>query len=265
MNIAIVISGLVRFPEQGFTFLEEILKRSPHKIDIYAGVWSTDTVPESITKKLKGIATVPYSLRTELLDLLKDHELFVGLLSDGFIEQHAGLISHMGACTAFSNELKDYDLIIKWRWDVAILPDHFDIICKTHNLTKNSFITDVVMISDGVPVMNEVVFSASPKLMLEAYTPVKERFLRLGKILDLDFQRMGAELRTGSFDSFTRLIIDKRMNVRSANFNWALLRKNILDNLGYLYCNDPLMLKKLQRDFDLERDRLLLENSKNNK
>jgi hypothetical protein len=121
------------------------------------------------------------------------------------------------------------------------------------------------MISDGVPVMNEVVFSASPKLMLEAYTPVKERFLRLGKILDLDFQRMGAELRTGSFDSFTRLIIDKRMNVRSANFNWALLRKNILDNLGYLYCNDPLMLKKLQRDFDLERDRLLLENSKNNK
>lgn len=265
MKIAVVISGLVRFPEQGFTFLEEILKRSPHSIDIYAGVWSTDSVPESITKHLKGLVTIPYSIRDDLCNLVKSHRLLSGLINDIFIEQHAGLISHMATCTAFSDELKDYDLIIKWRWDVAILPDHFDRICKSSILNKNSFVTDVVMISDGIPAMNEVVFSANPSLMLEAYTPVKEKFLRLGEILDSEFQKIGTEIKTGTFYSFTRLVVDKRMNVRSTYFNWALLRKNILDNLGYLYCNDPTMLIKLQRDADLERDRVLLENTGNNK
>lgn len=264
MKIAIVISGLARFPEQGFYFLEEIKKRSKHEIDIYAGVWSIDTIPESITNKLKGLATIPYSLRDDLRNLLENNNLLSGHLNETFIETHSGLISHMATCSVFSEDLKKYHAVVKWRWDVAVLSDYFELFCTWFNGSENTLLTDDVHINCGKPFMNEVVFISSPELMIKSFTPVKEKFLKLGLILENNFkERKNYILST--FTSHGSLVAESQGTIKTAPLNWALLRKNILDNPKLLYSNNIDTFIKLQKEADKERDRLLLENNKNNK
>ena len=263
MKIAIVISGLARFPEQGFHFLKKILDSSPYKIDVYAGLWSIDTLPENISKELKAIKVIPYSIRDELIEDLRKNNLIVDQLNSTFLNNHSGLIGHMETCNLFSKELINYDFVFKWRWDVVVTLDHFEMICKNLKKFENFFISDLLTIDEGNTLMNEVVFVSTPKLMLNTFTPTKEKFLELGKALDRDKSELDSDkLRLGSLSSFTKLIILNRYSVRTVPFSWALLRKNILDNQEYLNYADIRLLIKLQQEGDFSRDLELLKSDK---
>ena len=255
MKIAVVISGLARFPEQGFPFLERIIQQSEHNIDIFAGVWSIDTIPDHIACKLKGVSYIPYDLRNKLHALLEDNFLSTKLFSLNCVtEQHAGLIGHMAACTAFSEQLVNYDLIIKWRWDLAMIPTDFELLCSSYILDTRSIITDTVDISQGYLIMNEVAFAACPDIMLSTFTPVEEQFLFLGRELQMDVMRDGSKLRIGGLFSHAKLVTLMGFDVRTVPFKWALLRENILDNLEYVTCQRIDLLIKLQQQGDRRRD-----------
>ena len=257
MKIAVVISGLARFPEQGLIFLERIIRQSPHDIDIFAGVWSIDEISESVASKVKRIETISYNIRNDAYFLLEKHNLTNKQLSPWIVtETHAGLISHMATCTAFKDELKDYDLIIKWRWDVAVQPDDFDFICNCHIKNKDSFITDELYVRHGNINMNEVVFAARADLMLAAFAPIEDRLLVLGRMIQQDAIKFGKDLQISTFHSFANLIVDRGGNIMVAPFKWALLRKNILDNPNYIECRSADMLIKLQQDGDRQRDKI---------
>jgi hypothetical protein len=250
MKIAIVISGLVRFPEQGFIFLKNILRQSPHDIDIFAGIWSIDSdkVPELISRQLKGLTIIPYSIRNDLYNMLKDNNLNFGKLSDDeFIRIHSGLICHMATCTAFKKELKDYDIIVKWRWDAVVMPIDFNRICNHPEKIDKEFISDLTYTVDGNVVMNEIVFLASATNMLSAYTPVNEKFLLLGTILDREILKSNETLLVSPFYSYTQLPMDIGCDISSEYFNWALIRENILDNLHCLHIGVSEMVKLQQR------------------
>ena len=94
--------------------------------------------------------------------------------------------------------------------------------------------------------MNEVVFAGPPNLMLEAFTPLEDRFLQLGKLIQADSIVGGPRFKLGCFYSFTKLISMTFSSVRAVPFKWALLRENILDNLDYVQCKDHGLLLKLQ-------------------
>jgi hypothetical protein len=255
MKIAVVISGLARFSEQGFSFLERITQQSEHNIDIFAGVWSIDTIPDHIASKLKGISYIPYDLRNKLHALLEDNFLSTKLFSFNCVtEQHAGLIGHMAACTAFKDQLVDYDLIIKWRWDLAMMSKDFELICSNHVLDPHSVITDDVAVSEGYLIMNEVAFAASSEIMLSTFTPVEEQFLLLGRELQMDVMKVGSKLRVGGLFSHAKLVTVMGFNVSTVPFKWALLRKNILDNLEYVDCQNILFLIDLQQRSDRIRN-----------
>lgn len=252
MKIAIVISGLVRFPEQGFIFLKNILRQSSHEIDMFAGVWSIDSdkVPDSISSKLKGLTIIPYSIRDDLYNMLKDNNLNFGKLSDDeFIRIHSGLICHMATCTAFEKQLKDYDIIVKWRWDAVVMPIDFNRVCNNAEKMDNKFISDSINIVDGDTVMNDVVFLASSTNMLSAYTPISEKFLRLGIILDREISKSNRTLLVSPFHSYTQLPIDIGCDISSVHFNWALIRENIYNKLHYLNLGVSAMAT-LQQDYD---------------
>jgi hypothetical protein len=261
MKIAIVISGLVRFPEQGLFFLKNILRQSPHDIDIFAGIWSIDSdkVPESISCQLKGLTIIPYSIRDDLYDMLKDNNLNFGKLSDNeFFRIHSGLICHMATCTAFKTELKDYDLIVKWRWDAVVMPIDFNRICSNTEKIDKGFVSDSINIVNGGPVMNDIVFLASTSNMLSAYTPVKEKFLLLGTILDREILKSNDTLPVSPFYSYTQLPIYIGCDISSEYLNWALIRENILDNLHCLHIGVSEMAKLQQR-----HDRSVIINKEN--
>lgn len=252
MKIAIVISGLVRFPEQGFIFLKRILRRSLYETDIFAGVWSIDSdkVPESISSELKGLTIIPYSLRDDLYNMLKDNNLNFGkLTADEFIKAHSGLICHMATCTAFEKELKDYDIIVKWRWDAVVMPVDFIRLCNETEKLDKGFISDLVDSKNGNTVMNEVVVFASAAHMLSAYTPINEKFLRLGIILDREISKLGQKLLVSPFHSYAQLPVDAGCSISLVYFNWALIRENILNNLHYLNLGVSAMAT-LQQDHD---------------
>jgi len=259
MKIAVVISGLARFPEQGFSFLERIIQRSEHHIDVFAGVWSIDTIPDHVACKLKGISYIPYDLRNKLHALLEDNYLSTKLFSFNCVtEQHAGLIGHMAACSTFKDQLVDYDLIIKWRWDLAMMPKDFELLCSNH-ISDSQIITDNVDISEGYLIMNEVAFAANPETMLSTFTPVENQFLYLGRELQKDVMEHGSKLRVGGLFSHAKLVTLMGCNISTVPFKWALLRKNILDDLKYLDCYNILFLIDLQqrsdriRNFELEK------------
>jgi len=256
MKIAVVISGLARFPEQGFPFLERIIEESDYEIDVYAGLWDIDSIPESISSKLKKVVVIPCGIRDALYFLLEDNFLTNKQLSlDCVKNQHAGLISHMATCTALKDDLLNYDLIIKWRWDVAIQPGDFNLICKEHLAYPDWIISDNLCINEGTSLMNEVVFSARPNIMLAAFTPLEDKFLQLGRLLQADAITAGVRLKLGGLNSFTKLISSSFASVRVVPFKWALLRENILDNLEYVQCRNNTMLLKLQQAHDKERDK----------
>jgi hypothetical protein len=252
MKIAIVISGLVRFPEQGLFFLKNILRQSLHDIDIFAGIWSIDSnkVPESISCQLKGLTIIPYSIRNDLYNMLKDNNLNFGKLSDDeFIRIHSGLICHMATCAAFEKELKDYDIVVKWRWDAVVMPAAFNRLCRETEKIEKGFISDLVDTNNGNTVMNEVVIFASATHMLSAYTPVNEKFLKLGIILDREILKLGQKLLVSPFHSYAQLPIAAGCNISLVHFNWALIRENILNNLHYLNLGVSAMAT-LQQDHD---------------
>jgi hypothetical protein len=255
MKVAVVISGLARFPEQGFPFLERIIQQSEHTIDIFAGVWDIDSIPDHISCKLKGITYIPHNLKDKIYMLLEDNFLSTKLFSFNCVtEQHAGLIGHMATCTAFKEQLVDYDLIIKWRWDLAMMPSDFELLCSSYILDTRSIITDIVDVSEGYLIMNEVAFAACPNTMLSTFTPVEEQFLFLGRELQMDVMRDGSKLRTGGLFSHAKLVTLMGFDVQTVPFKWALLRKNILDNLEYVNCQRIDLLIKLQQQSDRRRD-----------
>ena len=252
MKIAVVISGLARFPEQGFTFLEHIIQQSKHQIDVFAGVWSSDTIPDHIADKLKGISYIPHDIKNKFHALLEDNLLSNKLFSFHCVtEQHAGLIGHMAACDAFKDQLVNYDLIIKWRWDVAMLRPDFELICNRYVPNTQTIITDIVDESDG---MNEVVFAASPDTMLSTFTPVTDKYLHLCKELQIDAVRIGPKIIVGSLCAHAKLVKLHNISICTAPFKWALLRKNILDNLDYLNYQEINFFTRLQRAADRTQD-----------
>lgn len=256
MKIAVVISGLARFPTQGFAFLERIIQQSTHDIDVYAGLWSIDEIPETIKSKIKKVAVIPYNIRNDCYFLLEKHHLTNNQVSLNCItENHAGLICHMATCTEFKDDLLNYDLVVKWRWDVAIQPDDFDIICKKHLNDDQWFITDDIHVLHGNTVMNDVVFSARPDLMIKAFTPLEDRIIDLGKILQQYAIWFGQEFQAGVLNSITKLISNSLGNVTVVPFRWALLRENILDYPELIHCRDVRTLIKLQQEHDKRRDK----------
>lgn len=255
MKIAVVISGLARFPEQGFPFLERIIQRSQHDIDVFAGVWSIDTIPDHIACKLKGISYIPYDIRNKLHALLEENFLSGKLFSlDCVTEQHAGLIGHMASCTAFKDQLVDYDLIIKWRWDLAMILKDFESIVDNYIANPHTVITDNISVSEGFPIMNEVAFAANPYIMLSIFTPVEEKFLYLGQKLQMDVMEHGNKLRVGGLFSHARLVNLLEFQINTVPFKWALLRENILDNLDYVNCQDIDRIASLQQRSDRIRN-----------
>jgi hypothetical protein len=255
MKIAVVISGLARFPEQGFPFLERIVQQSKHQIDIFAGVWSIDTIPDHITCKLKGITYIPHNLKDKLYMILEDNYLSTKLFSfNSVTENHAGLIGHMATCTAFKDQLVNYDLIVKWRWDLSMMPTDFELMCSSYILDTHSIITDIVGVSEGYPIMNEIAFVSSPKTMLSTFTPVEEQFLFLGRELQIDVMRDGSKLQVGGLFSHAKLVTLMGVELITVPFKWALLRENILDNLEYVNCQQIDLLIKLQQQGDRKRD-----------
>jgi hypothetical protein len=255
MKIAVVISGLARFPEQGFPFLERIVQQSKHQIDIFAGVWSIDTIPDHIAYKLKGISYIPHDIKNRFHALLEDNLLSGKLFSFHCVtEQHAGLIGHMAACDAFKNHLINYDLIIKWRWDVAVLPADFELICNSYSLNAQTIITDVVDEYNGYNAMNEVVFAAAPDTMLSTFTPVTDKYLHLCKELQIDAVKIGPNIIVGSLCAHAKLVKLHNISIYTVPFKWALLRENILDNLEYVNCQQIDLLMKLQQQGDRKRD-----------
>ena len=251
MRVAIVVSGLVRFPEQGFHFLKKILNYSVHDVDIYAGLWDTDSIPDNISRELKSIAMIPCSLKDELQKLILDNNILIKGNVTNFIESHLGLISHMATCSEFSKDLLQYDAVIKWRWDLAVLYDHFDLFCALHNWSKNTLTTDDLIVQAGSLHMNEVVFISDPELMIKSFTPVRERFLALASMLDLKLLMHGDNFKISTFDSHASLVSSVYGNIKISQILWALLRKNILDNLHLLDTNEVHKLIKLQKDYDL--------------
>lgn len=255
MKIAVVISGLARYPEQGFSFLERIIRQSEHHIDIFAGVWNIDTIPDHIACKLKGISYIPYDLRNKLYALLEDNYLSTKLFSLNCItEQHAGLIAHMAACDAFKEQLVEYDLVVKWRWDLAMMPGDFELICSNYTSNVHDITTDNVSIQNDYPIMNEVAFAACPDIMLSTFTPVEEKFLHLGRELQLDVMKEGNKLQIGGLFSHAKLVKLSGFNISTVPFKWALLRKNILDNPEYLKYQQIDFLIMLQKEGDHVRD-----------
>jgi len=255
MKIAIVISGLARFPEQGFHFLERIIRQSEHNIDVFAGVWSTDTIPDHIADKLKNISYIPNDIKHKLYTLIEDNFISTKLFSFNCIaEQHAGLLAHMAACNAFKEQLKDYELVVKWRWDLAMMPHDFELICRGYSLNVNNIITDSVGIQYEYPIMNEVAFAARPDIMLSTFTPVEEKFLYLSRELQMDVIKDGGKLQVGGLFSHAKLVTLSGFSTSTVPFRWALLRKNILDNLDYLGYQQIDVFIKLQREADRVRD-----------
>ena len=250
MKIAIVISGLVRFPEQGLYFLQEIKKHSKHEIDIYAGIWSIDTLPDAITPYLKKTAVIPYTLRDELHDMLADKGLLGNHLNSSFINGHSGLISHMATCSVFAEDLKNYDVVVKWRWDVAILYDYFELFCRWHQGLTNTLLSDDIRIDYGKPYMNEVVFISDPELMIKAFTPVRERFLKLGVILNNNLKERENYILS-TFISHASLVADVHGTLKTAPLRWALLRKNILDNPELIHTDNIDVLLNILDDPEL--------------
>lgn len=256
MKIAVLISGLARFPEQGFTFLERIINHSSHDIDVFAGVWSIDEIPLSVSSKLKKVEVIPYNLRNELYFLLENNHLTNKQLSLNLItENHALLIAHMAACSAFKDDLINYDLIVKWRWDVAMQPEDFEIICNKHSRENQWFITDDIYMYRGNFIMNDVVFSARSDIMLKTFLPLEEKFLELGRMLQQDAIKFGDKLELSVLTSLPKLISNSLGSIVAVPFRWALLRKNILDNPEYVNCRDTKWLIKLQQEHDKLRDK----------
>ena len=252
MKIAIVISGLVRFPEQGFHRLKQLIQNSTHDIDVFAGIWDSDSVPSNISQELKRIAVIPCSLKDELHQIIKKHNVLVNEDVRYFIESHSGLISHMAACTEFSNELLHYDAVIKWRWDVAVTHEHFERFCKRHGQSKNTLTTDNLFVDHGHLYMNEVLFIADPELMIKSFTPVRERFLALAVMLDAEVAIHGKKFIISTFNSHSKLVTSVFGSIITSVFQWALLRKNILDNLHLLdtqYIHDLVVL---QQEWDMK-------------
>lgn len=262
MKVAIVVSGLVRFPEQGFHFLKKILNHSVHNVDIYAGLWDTDSIPDSISQELKSIAIIPCSLKDELEKLILDNNILTKGNVTTFIESHLGLISHMATCSEFSKDLLQYDAIIKWRWDLAVLYDHFELFCALHNWSKNTLTTDDLVVQAGSLHMNEVVFISDPELMIKSFTPVRERFLALASMLDLKLSMHGDNFKISTFDSHASLVSSVYGNIKVARLRWALLRKNILDNLELLETKEIYQLSALQQQWDLKVSNEKIENQK---
>lgn len=255
MKIAVVISGLARFPEQGFPFLQRIIQQSQHDIDIFAGVWNIDTIPDHIVCELKGISYIPYDIRNKLHALLEENFLSGKLFSLNCVtEQHAGLIGHMTACTAFKDQLVNYDLIIKWRWDLAMILKDFESICDKYIANPHTVITDNIGVSEGFPIMNEIAFAADPCIMLSIFTPVEEKFLYLGQELQMDVIKHGSKLQVGGLFSHARLVNLSGFQISTVPFKWALLRKNILEHPEYVNCQNIDIMLSLQRSSDRIKD-----------
>ena len=201
---------------------------------------------------LKVYRIYPMTLEINFMHYLKKTFYLANCLV--VTEQHAGLIGHMASCTAFKDQLVDYDLIIKWRWDLAMILKDFESIVDNYIANPHTVITDNISVSEGFPIMNEVAFAANPYIMLSIFTPVEEKFLYLGQKLQMDVMEHGNKLRVGGLFSHARLVNLSEFQINTVPFKWALLRKNILDNLDYLNCQDIDRIASLQQRSDRIKD-----------
>jgi hypothetical protein len=255
MKIAILISGLVRYPEYGLKYLEKLFERSQYDVDFFCVYWSNDYVPENIVDKLKGCEPVPLKIKNIVIDnIYKNKNINIG--NDISIEKNiSSPVAHAYGCNIFKDYLVNYDIVFKWRWDIVIRDIlYIDNIVRflSDPINRNYFITDYVDVSNGEIYINDLLFAARSDTMIETFCPLEEKFKRLVEIYENDNNFYHLSTMINPHTIFPKMIISNKSSIARIFFKSAILRKNILNiSLDILLGIDTL--QKLQSNYDKEK------------
>lgn len=256
MKVALLVSGQTRFPYHGHAYISDLCKNSKHHIDVYVTHWSGEIVPNDIISSqiYKGCKSVDNSVVVNFY-----HSAHVENLTNAeFSEQTTkdrlpGLISHMFACELFANELKEYDCVVKWRWDV-VTRDYLnfdDAVSKCVEI--KGFVCDTIWIEEGRICANDIVFFAHTQGMLETFQPAKEKFLFAAAEWLKDAAWLKRKMMISPLSWYPKLVQIHCKSLSSMTMSIVLLRENILEKdpnnlLSYT------ALHTLQNTWERERD-----------
>lgn len=268
MKIAILISGLVRYPYHGYSYLKDLISRSSHSVDIFVAHWDNNPIPDDIIEKplIKEHKSIPRDILSKLWKSVDENCLSNRELDQTRITQVLpGFIAHLCACTVFEKELRNYDVIVKWRWDsVMTNVVAFDEACNSsatgatnppwgETLSPGFTFSTLRMIKGRVWVPDSVFFGEA-KSMLEVFSPVETKFIELASELLREAANLKKEFNIECHWLFPKLI---QMHNKSIEIHPQvlvyLLRENILNyDFNKILTDDKL--NDLQRQWEYERD-----------
>jgi hypothetical protein len=174
-----------------------------------------------------------------------------------------GLIAHMAACTDHYNDLRNYDCIVKWRWDTVMHDtEAFDmsVDMAIKGNPRPGFVFISLKIDEGKVWTPDVVFFGKSDIMLSTFSPLLERFIFLAEELQKEAVFFKRNFKVSCHWLFPKLI---QISQQSLDVNGriaiALLRENILStSIDNLLSSNELAL--MQRQWEIERDRILAQN-----
>lgn len=247
LKIAIVNSGHLRLVPYGYQLLKELAEVLPIEIHIFNFYWTPDSDHRNSGKSFNDPKTYEILSSDNIMSVEKDQEETMILLrnyfddygacpkldktEDGHYFSQGQFATYMGQIVGFllaldkwQTTLKDYDLLIRCRWD--IIPDPViinQIINDNIDLDFDKFITNSLRIREGdMEIGGDIIFGR-PKYFIDHFLPFGRSLDRMRQGCKQRYDRFKTDRVVGVFNDTE---YEKRLHWFNSHLLWGWIFKD---------------------------------------